>query len=353
MSLSLRRRRDGFTLIELLVVIAIIATLMGLLLPAVQKVREAASRAQSQNNLKQIGLAFHNHNAQVGYMPQNGYANYPAADWAKWDTWAGFYDPNKPAKDQRASWAAVLLPFLEQEPAQRNLSYGADMKVFNLSARRPSDVLDIGSAPANNNPSSPGSTPARFFARTDYALNGFLVMNADGPPTPLNSNWHQMVPDTVMSPTASDCDFDTTTGGWSIAPKLRIDDFKDGSSNTILAGEKALYTDDVGMGWQQWRHDQPIWTGGTWGTARGGTRLIRDRPFDSAAPQDQRFEHRYSCGSVNRESADFGSPFSGGVNFVFGDGSVRLIPFGTGPAFRLTFRTLLTPKGGTPNAALE
>jgi prepilin-type N-terminal cleavage/methylation domain-containing protein len=180
MSATQRSRQSGcaaFTLIELLVVIAIIAILMGLLVPAVQKVREAGARTQCLNNLKQLGLAFHNHHDVHKYFPTGGEHWSYAPDFVNGVPQVGL--------KQRAGWGYQVLPFVEAEnvwkgsgatsdPERALVSVGTPNPLFFCPARRgPQTITYRDDGYAKNYPSISGATSGRAITHAlgDYGAN--------------------------------------------------------------------------------------------------------------------------------------------------------------------------------------
>jgi prepilin-type N-terminal cleavage/methylation domain-containing protein/prepilin-type processing-associated H-X9-DG protein len=190
----------AFTLIELLVVLAILAVLIGLLLPAVQKVREAASRTGCRNNLKQIGLALHNyHDAQGSFPP-------------------GYVELYPPLTD-RATWITLLLPYFEQDnlfqtyDPNQTTGGGAHNTLLNRTK------LKVFKCPADNDlppkPYPPDPTVG------PWALGNYLANNGLGP---MRSDWQPL--SSVVQP-----------GAFMVNSQVRLGDITDGTSNTMLVSE--------------------------------------------------------------------------------------------------------------------
>jgi prepilin-type N-terminal cleavage/methylation domain-containing protein/prepilin-type processing-associated H-X9-DG protein len=292
----MRRPRRGFTLIELLVVIAIIGVLIGLLVPAVQKVREAAARLQCQNNLKQIGLACHNYHDSRRSLPPGYYATaaYP-------DTYPGW------------GWGAFLLPYLEQDNLYRQIDLSAPV----LSSPAPQALLKAFLCPADTPPQAP-------FPLTDA---GGAALGAVGP-----SSYAATV-----GPDADEADAATGSGVFYRNSQTRLTDITDGTSQTVMIGDRA------------WAQVQGTWAGAPSGAiTRPGPRNPWPNATASAAVLVQVHNNWINIRTdADGGLDDFSSNHTGGVNLLFADGSVHFLRDITsdGPAHQ-AFWAMGTRAGG-------
>jgi prepilin-type N-terminal cleavage/methylation domain-containing protein/prepilin-type processing-associated H-X9-DG protein len=308
------RRSSGWTLIELLVVIAIIAVLIGLLLPAVLKVREAANRTTCRNNLKQMGIALHNHH--------DAYTRFPSCGWG-WN-WVG--EPDRGTdKRQPGGWIYQLMAFMEQGNLQKlgagllrtqqlkinSQMCGTVIPMFNCPSRRNGGPYKNG-LPWSLNNCDPAQPPT--LARSDYASNvGWAVDPATG------ELWGD--PFGVNGPGPATLAAGDNSSFWTIAPynlkctgviymrsQHRIADITNGTSNTYLLGEKYLNPTDYFTG-------QDLGDEATMvvGSKNDINRLTLIPPL-----QDKR---------GYQDTKRFGSAHAAGCNMLYCDGRVAIVGY--------------------------
>jgi len=268
-----RPARVAFTLIELLVVIAIISILIGLMLPAVQRAREAANRISCANNLKQIGLAMHNYHLSFEALP-------PSRTFDGGPTWAVLILPDLEQTNLYHQWV-LQLPY----GRQTDLARMSPVRTYFCPSRRTSITPPTSSLSGDLFGSGTG---ARHYpgALGDYAA----VVD------PFGHDSQQ---------TAAGLEGTGVRGPFQLGAGSRFTDFMDGLSNTFLVGEKHVPIGKEGVGW--W--DCSLYDGAFYQcSARAASRMYPLTTY----PQDPAWK--------------FGSRHTGVVNFCYADGHVRAVP---------------------------
>jgi prepilin-type N-terminal cleavage/methylation domain-containing protein/prepilin-type processing-associated H-X9-DG protein len=340
-------RRRGFTLIELLVVIAIIAVLIGLLLPAVQKVRDAASRIRCTNNLKQIGLALHNFHDVNGGFPAACY-NYRInattmnssprqADSRLWKSWLAqilpYVEQDALAKDTDAKANGAPPPpsdnpyafpeannWYPWETNNRYIALGTTLNVYKCASdgRQLSTLV----------PGTPGQPPTLKVAFTGY-------LGVSGPDfwswskQPQNSFFKAARPGILVATNKYDDSIQNREVPVSNPTGTKIADVLDGLSNTLMVGERPPSADLV-YGW---------WFAGAGFDACGSSDVVQGifeispnyltGESDSTGKPCPDGPNKFGPGNIYNQCDQFHfwSFHSGGGNFLLGDGSVRFITY--------------------------
>lgn len=295
----MRNRRSAFTLVELLVVIAIIAILIGLLLAAVQRVRDASQRLACQSNLRQLGIALHMFNDTYGYLPPS------AVD--------GSF-PNPPVyvtSGARHSWMPFLLPFVEQQPLYNIYRWDLD---YTHATNRPalSSRLKIVECPA--------AEPKRIDPTTGLACGDYGI----------GANVNSLLafpPYNLIDPVVD------YRGILQSNAATKMSDVTDGTSNTILvcedAGRPVTY---------RLRYSAGIYApGGGWGD--------RENDFTVDGYTTDGITKLGPCPINCNNSNEVYSFHIGGANLLFGDAAVHFI---RDVVTMRTFAALITRAGGEP-----
>jgi prepilin-type N-terminal cleavage/methylation domain-containing protein/prepilin-type processing-associated H-X9-DG protein len=270
-----RKAIHGFTLIELLVVIAIIAILIGLLLPSVQKVREAASRTRCVNNLKQLGVALHDFHD----------ANY-------------CFPPGELTKKPKANWVPFIFPYLEQGPLFDRYDFttnwdDAKTNDTNLGGTNATPVRFLICPSA---PPAPPRTGARNRGVNDYPA----TVNVD------------LANAKLTSPPAADTTF---LGILGKNVRRRLTDVADGTSNTLLLAECSGRNDNFVLGKQV--KDKVLNASDTaWANPANSLRAIQGADPTTGLPPG-------NCGVNCNNDGEVYSFHLSGANVLYGDGSVR------------------------------